>query len=100
MKNKLFSKSKQIVYDACLIALEKFNCKILSKDFDTGLIKAKKGVGLFAYGHAIDIGIQVKESQKTEAIVTSNLIGIQVFGWGTDSENEEEIVKLITDIVR
>lgn len=100
MRNKLFLKSKQTVYDACLTALGKLNCKMVSKDFNDGLIKAEKGMGLLSYGHVLSISIQSKESQKTEVRVTSKSIGIQIIDWGTNSGNEEEIIKLIISIIK
>ena len=100
MKSKSFSISKQIVYDVCLTALEQLKCQIVSKDFNSGVIKAKKGGNLLSYGHTIDISIKTTAPQKTEINITSKSVGIQVIDWGTNSKNEEDIIQSIATIIK
>ena len=73
---------------------------MISKDFNTGLIKAKKGASILAYGHEIEISTKMVGTQKTEVCVTSKLIGIQIIDWGANSKNEKEIIKLIANITK
>ncbi len=100
MKNKSFSISKQIAYNACLTVLGQPRYQITSKDFNGGIIKASKGGNLLSYGNTIDISIKTTETQKTEVSVTSNSVGIQIIDWGTNSDNEKEIIEAIIQIIK
>ncbi len=95
MKSKYFSTSKRRAFDACLTALRQLECPVKSADYSNGLIEAEKKGGLLSYGHAIEITVKATESARTKVSVTSSSVGVQVIDWGTNSNNEDEIISAI-----
>ena len=95
MKSKSFPLSKRAVFNACLAALKELHCDVESEDYHGGVIKASKQGGLLSYGHRINITVKTTDSEKTRIRVTSECTGIQVVDWGTNSENEVQIVETI-----
>lgn len=97
MKYVNLNLSKDKAFDVCKNALNIFECEIIENNFSTGEIYAQKGGGFLSYGHKITINLSSLEIHKTKISISSNSIGIQIFDWGTNSENESEIIKLITN---
>ena len=76
--------------------LNSLECEIISKDFQTGKIKAEKGASLLSFGHSIEIIIDQVNNTNTNISIYSDSLGIQLVDWGTNSDNENEIIDLLT----
>lgn len=100
MKNKSFNTSKKTAFEVCKKALKDFECEILFSDFSSGKIKAKKSGGLLSYGHSINIAVNSTNNGKVKVSVVSNSVGIQIIDWGTNSDNEHELIELIRNSFR
>ncbi len=87
--------SKEKAFDVCRNALNIFECEITENDLSSGEICAKKSGGFLSYGHKIIVNLNNVEHHKTKISVSSNSIGVQIIDWGTNSENEVELIKLI-----
>ena len=100
MKTKSFSSPKRSIFDACLKALKKLDCRVTAEDYREGSIKAEKGGGLLSYGHVIEVTVKSTEAEKVKVSVKSDSVGIQVIDWGTNSENEAKIIEAIVTAQR
>lgn len=100
MKSKIFDTNKKIVFEVCKKALYDFECEIVSSDITSGTIKAKRGGGILSYGHNIIVSITTINNGIINVTVSSNSIGIQILDWGTNSENENELIELISKSFR
>lgn len=97
MKSKSFNTTKKTAFEVCKKTLTDFECEILSSDFSSGTIEAKRGGGLFSYGHTITVVVKTGDNGKTKISVSSNSVGVQIIDWGTNSENENELIELISN---
>jgi len=97
MKSKSFKTTKKTAFGVCKKTLADFECEILSSDFTAGTIEAKRGGGLLSYGHLINVVVNTSDSGKIKVAVSSNSVGVQIIDWGTNSENENELIDLITN---
>lgn len=97
MKSKSFNTTKKTAFEVCKKALKDFECEIVSSDITSGTIEAKKGGGLLSYGHKISVAVKTIDSGKIKVSVSSNSVGVQIIDWGTNSENEDELIELITN---
>lgn len=88
------------MFNACERTLTEFECKILSSDFSSGKIEAKRGGGLLSYGHNISISVKAGNNGKIKISVSSNSVGIQIIDWGTNSENENKLIELISNSIK
>jgi hypothetical protein len=100
MKSKSFSTTKKTAFEVCKRTLYDLDCDIISTDLSSGTIEAKKGGGLLSYGHKIRIVVKTIETGKIKISVSSNSVGVQIIDWGTNSENEDELIELITNSLR
>ena len=80
--------------------LNDFECDIISTDLLSGIINAKKGGGLLSFGHEIMVTIQTNDNKKLKISVSSNSVGVQIIDWGTNTENENDLIELITNSLR
>lgn len=96
MKEEVIYTTKEDAFRICKKALKEYNCDIVNSDFALGEINAKKEGSFFSYGHEINVNIKTIENDKIEIAVSSNSVGIQIIDWGTNSENEEKIIDIIT----
>lgn len=99
MESKIFEKSKHEAFDICKKVLDEYDCYVNLSCFESGIIEAKKSGNLLTYGHKIKIMFDVVDYYKVKISVTSNLIGIQIIDWGTNTDNENEIIKKITTFI-
>lgn len=99
MKSKSFNTTKRAAYDACKEALEEFECELISSNFQSGEIVAKKPGGLLSYGHNIYLHIKKNITGKIKITVFSTSIGVQLVDWGTNSVNEKEFLEIISDSI-
>jgi hypothetical protein len=100
MKSKLFTENKRTVFNGCLTALGNLDCDIESDDFAAGKITASMSGSLLSYGHNLEIIIKTADNNKTKVSVTSSSIGIQVIDWGTNSNNEEDFITELTNVLK
>jgi hypothetical protein len=96
MKSKSFNTTKKTAFEVCKRSLIDFECEILSSDFYAGTIEAKRGGGLLSYGHNISVVVKTNNNGKIKISVSSNSVGVQIIGWGTNSENENGLIRLIS----
>jgi hypothetical protein len=82
MKSKSFNTTKKRAFEVCKRTLTGFECEILSYDFYSGTIDAKRGGGLLSYGHNISVIVKTCHSGKIKVSVSSNLVGVQIIDWG------------------
>lgn len=99
MKSKSFSTTKRDVFDACKEALDEFECDLISSNFQRGEIVAKKSGGILSYGHKINLAIKKNNTGKIKVSVSSTSVGVQIVDWGTNTENEEELLEIISDSI-
>ena len=100
MKSKIFSESKQVVFNSCMTALSQIGCTIKSNNFQKGTIDASKTGSLLSYGHKLNISIHTTENHKVKVMVTSTSLGIQIIDWGTNSSNEEELISFLIAMLK
>lgn len=100
MKSENFNTTKQTAFDTCKKVLIGSNCKIISSDFATGEIEAKKSGNFLSYGHKLRIAVETTDSGKTKISVSSSSVSIQIIDWGTNSNNENELIELISNSLR
>jgi hypothetical protein len=97
MKSKSFNTTKKTAFEVCKKTLKNFECEILSSDFTSGTIEAKRGGGLLSYGHNITVAVRTSDNGKIKISVSSNSVGVQIIDWGTNSENENELIELLSN---
>lgn len=100
MKNKSFNITKRTAFETCIKVLNECDCTIISSDFSAGEIEAKKGGNFLSYGHKLIIAIKSTDSGKTKISVSSSSVGVQIIDWGTNSDNEDELIDLISNSIR
>jgi len=100
MKSKNFNTTKQTAFDTCKKVLIGSNCNIISSDFATGKIEAKKSSSFLSYGHILSVAVETTVSGKTKISISSSSVGIQIIDWGTNSNNEDELFELISNSLR
>ncbi|MEN9337469.1 MAG: hypothetical protein RLZZ500_2456 [Bacteroidota bacterium] len=100
MKSKSFNITKLNAFDTCKKVLNECDYTIISSDFSNGEIEAKKGGNFLSYGHKLIITIKSTDSGKAKISVSSSSIGIQIIDWGTNAENEDELIDLISNSIR
>ncbi|MCU0361473.1 MAG: hypothetical protein MUF75_12315 [Bacteroidia bacterium] len=100
MKSKILAESKKSVFDVCKKVLKDFDCELISSQYEAGTIQAKRGGGLLTYGHRITVKLEEIKNGKIKISVTSTTVGIQLIDWGTNSDNENEILEEIANYLR
>lgn len=95
MKNITINSTKTFTFEICKKALIEFDCNIIESNLKTGKITARKGGNFFSFGHEIDIFIESIEVNTVEVNIFSNSVGIQIFDWGTNLENESKIIDML-----
>lgn len=99
MKSKSFNATKKTAFEVCKRTLYDLDCDIISTDLLSGTIEAKKRGGLLSYGNKINIVVKSINTGKIKVSVSSNSIGVQIIDWGTNSENENKLIELITNLL-
>lgn len=100
MRSKSLTVTKKTAFEICKKALKEFECEIVNSDFSEGIIEAKKKGNLFSFGHRIYVSIKIIDYDKVNLSVSSNSVGIQLIDWGTNSENEDELMKTIANLLK
>lgn len=100
MKSKNFNVTKNRAFEVCKKTLKDFECAIISTDFSSGTINAKKGGGLLSFGHEITVNFRNDNKENLKISVSSNSVGVQIIDWGTNTENENELIELISNSLR
>ena len=96
MRSRRFQVTKGLAFDTCKKALRTFDCEITSSDINVGEIEAKKGGNFLSFGHKLKVTIKETKGNGLRISVFSNSVGPQVIDWGTNSDNEEKLLKIIT----
>ena len=99
MISKIFNTSFESAFLDCKNILTHNKCEIVSTNFAEGEINAKKNGSLFSYGHEIKILLEKIGTEHTNITITSNSVGIQIIDWGTNVENENEIMKKLLNTI-
>lgn len=97
MKSKNFNTTKKNAFEVCKKTLTEFECEILDSDFSLGTIESKRVGGLLSFGHNISVVVKTCDKGKIEISVSSKSVGIQIIDWGTNLENENELIELISN---
>lgn len=100
MKSKTINITKKVAFEICKKVLRDFECDIVSTDFSSGIINAKKGGSLLSFGHEITVTFLNDNKQNLKISVSSNTIGGQIIDWGTNTDNENELIELISNSLR
>lgn len=100
MKSKSFNITKQTAFETCKKVLNESDCTIISTNFTTGEIEAKKGGNFLSYGHKLIITIKSINSSKIKISISSSSVGVQIIDWGTNADNEDELIGLISNSIR
>lgn len=97
MNSIIVNSSKSKAFKICEQILLDLNCDITSSFETSGLIEAKMKGSFFSYGHSIEIEIINTINENIEIIIISYSVGIQIIDWGTNTDNENEILQLIKE---
>lgn len=99
MISKTFNISFESAINECKNTLENTDFKIVSINLKDGIINVKKNGGFFSYGHNVLIHLDKIGSEQIKISITSKSIGIQIIDWGTNDENENEIMEKLLNII-
>lgn len=93
----VFNNSVQTVFNACLTTLNKLEMEIQSKDITSGTIQARTKGTWRSWGE--DIVIHIFDFNNKTKIVVNSTASAQLFTWGKNDENEEEIINCIKNLL-
>lgn len=96
MKQEYLIATKNKTFETCKKVLNDLNYSIVYENYHLGEIQAEKGGAILTFGHKIIIEIKKYNEITTTIFVKSNTIGIQIIDWGTNKENENELIELIS----
>lgn len=101
MRQEILNFPKEHIFEACLSILDKHNdYTIFYKNISLGLIEAKKSLSLLSFGHDLKVEIKAIDKQTSQLNITSTTIGLQIFDWGTNSDNEYEIITTVLNTLQ
>ena len=86
------------LYKACLNALKRLAITIEYTDKNEGLIKGFTKASMLSWGENITIRLNRIDDHQTEIDIKSN-VSSQLFSWGKDSMNENNIITEIEKII-
>jgi len=87
------------VFDACISSLEYLDIRIEFKDKSTGEIEARTKSSLRSWGEDIYVKVKKINEQICRVTIESDATA-QLFSWGRNAENENDILKAIKDKIR
>jgi len=100
MKSKIFSGSRQAIFNACLSALEKLDCNVTSGNLNDGIITASKASQHFSYGYSVKISIKPEGIDNAKVKVITKSSGVSLIDWGRNATIEKAFIAVLKLILK
>lgn len=98
MKTKVYTATRDSVFNACLAAITNLGMSIKSSDNSMGNILVEAPFNIWSWGNEIEIRIE-SDCWYLFTITVHSISTAQIFSWNMNTDYEENIINEITNIL-